>query len=64
MDERIAEINRFTTGWMGYFQLADARGCSAIWTSGSAARCGRSAGRKGNVPGFVRPCREISASTS
>lgn len=24
MDERIAEINRFTTGWMGYFQLADA----------------------------------------
>lgn len=24
MEERIAEINRFTTGWMGYFQLADA----------------------------------------
>lgn len=23
MDERIARINRFTTGWMGYFQLAD-----------------------------------------
>ncbi|MCC9312525.1 group II intron reverse transcriptase/maturase [Kitasatospora sp. RB6PN24] len=23
MDERIAKINRFTTGWMGYFQLAD-----------------------------------------
>jgi len=24
MDERIAEINRFTAGWMGYFQLVDA----------------------------------------
>lgn len=24
MDERIAKINRFTTGWMGYFQLSDA----------------------------------------
>jgi group II intron reverse transcriptase/maturase len=23
MDERIAKINRFTTGWMGYFRLAD-----------------------------------------
>lgn len=23
MDERIAKINRFTAGWMGYFQLAD-----------------------------------------
>ncbi|MDF2258724.1 group II intron reverse transcriptase/maturase [Streptantibioticus ferralitis] len=23
MDERVAKINRFTTGWMGYFQLAD-----------------------------------------
>ena len=23
MEERIARINRFTTGWMGYFQLAD-----------------------------------------
>lgn len=23
MDERIAKMNRFTTGWMGYFQLAD-----------------------------------------
>lgn len=23
MDERIAKINRFTTGWMGYFQLSD-----------------------------------------
>jgi RNA-directed DNA polymerase len=23
MDERIARINRFTAGWMGYFQLAD-----------------------------------------
>jgi RNA-directed DNA polymerase len=23
MDERIAKINRFTTGWLGYFQLAD-----------------------------------------
>ena len=23
MDERIAKVNRFTTGWMGYFQLAD-----------------------------------------
>ncbi|MCD9877241.1 hypothetical protein LJ657_27135 [Streptomyces sp. NR30] len=23
MDERIAEINRFTAGWMGYFQLVD-----------------------------------------
>lgn len=23
MDERIAKINRFTGGWMGYFQLAD-----------------------------------------
>jgi hypothetical protein len=24
MDERIAKINRFTAGWMGYFQLSDA----------------------------------------
>ncbi|GGJ74025.1 hypothetical protein GCM10010121_100600 [Streptomyces brasiliensis] len=24
MDERIARINRFMTGWMGYFQLSDA----------------------------------------
>ncbi len=24
MDERIAEINRFMTGWMGYFRLSDA----------------------------------------
>jgi len=24
MDERIAKINRFRAGWMGYFQLADA----------------------------------------
>nr|WP_267894072.1 group II intron maturase-specific domain-containing protein [Streptomyces pluripotens] len=24
MDERIAKINRFMTGWMGYFQLSDA----------------------------------------
>jgi hypothetical protein len=24
MDERIAKINRFITGWMGYFQLSDA----------------------------------------
>lgn len=23
MDERVAKMNRFTTGWMGYFQLAD-----------------------------------------
>ncbi|WTZ97713.1 hypothetical protein OG512_48065 [Streptomyces sp. NBC_01378] len=23
MDERIAEINRFTAGWMSYFQLVD-----------------------------------------
>jgi RNA-directed DNA polymerase len=23
MDERIAKVNRFTAGWMGYFQLAD-----------------------------------------
>jgi RNA-directed DNA polymerase len=23
MDERVAKINRFITGWMGYFQLAD-----------------------------------------
>jgi group II intron reverse transcriptase/maturase len=23
MDERIARVNRFTAGWMGYFQLAD-----------------------------------------
>jgi RNA-directed DNA polymerase len=23
MEERVAKINRFTTGWMGYFQLAD-----------------------------------------
>ncbi len=23
MDERVAKINRFTAGWMGYFQLAD-----------------------------------------
>jgi RNA-directed DNA polymerase len=23
MEERIAKINRFTTGWMGYFRLAD-----------------------------------------
>jgi group II intron reverse transcriptase/maturase len=26
MDERIAKINRFTTGWMGYFQLSDTPG--------------------------------------
>jgi hypothetical protein len=24
MDERVARINRLTTGWMGYFRLADA----------------------------------------
>jgi hypothetical protein len=23
MDERTAKVNRFTAGWMGYFQLAD-----------------------------------------
>jgi RNA-directed DNA polymerase len=26
MDERVAMINRYVTGWMGYFQLADTAG--------------------------------------
>ena len=42
MSARIGRLNRFVLGWMGYFRLADTRGCSLAWMSGSVAGCGRS----------------------
>ena len=59
MDERIAKVNRFTAGWMGYFQLADTPRVFRRWVSGFVVECGRSAGRNGNatrpnVATFVR----------
>ena len=50
MDYRIGRLNRFITGWMAYFRLADARTVFASWTDGYAAACGRSAGRNGRPP--------------
>jgi RNA-directed DNA polymerase len=50
MPYRIDRINRFTTGWMAYFRLADTGTWSARRTGGCAAACGRSAGRNGRPP--------------
>ena len=50
MDYRIGRLNRFTTGWMAYFRLAERGTWSASWTDGCAAACGRSAGRNGRPP--------------
>ncbi len=51
MDYRISRLNRLITGagWPTSGSLS-ASACSASWTDGCAAACGRSAGRNGRPP--------------
>jgi RNA-directed DNA polymerase len=56
---RIDKLNRFTTGWMAYFRLADLGNRSAAWTNDSTAECGRAAGRNGNYSAKRRNLRQL-----
>ncbi|MGE5289744.1 MAG: group II intron maturase-specific domain-containing protein [Micromonosporaceae bacterium] len=67
MAYRIGAINRFTTGWMAYFRLADTGNWSGRWIGGCAAVCGRSAGRNGRPPppgGTICACEVSPSATS